>query len=237
MWSGRQDLNLRPHAPKARALPNWATPGFWAILDTRSRIAEERNNISWHLCKASPCSGGRWWIWTTEAYATDLQSAPFDHSGNLPCICWDNGADGRARTDDLLITNQLLYQLSYTSVFSLHIYYMQVPQILFAKIQNFSICFFLLLLYASRWNFNQHLFRFCKMIEPLKKIRNPALFPCISIICKVPQNYSALWKFFPTDYCMHFVRKIFLRKTPHLSQQVWHLSSLRVEIIILEPYR
>ena len=25
-WSGRQDLNLRPHGPKPRALPDCATP-------------------------------------------------------------------------------------------------------------------------------------------------------------------------------------------------------------------
>ena len=42
--------------------------------------------------------------------ATDLQSAPFGHSGTLP------GAGDGTRTRDLLITNQLLYQLSYTSV-------------------------------------------------------------------------------------------------------------------------
>ena len=43
--------------------------------------------------------------------ATDLQSAPFGHSGTLP----NYGAGERTRTPDLLITNQLLYQLSYTS--------------------------------------------------------------------------------------------------------------------------
>ena len=43
--------------------------------------------------------------------ATDLQSAPFGHSGTLP----NNGAGDGTRTRDLLITNQLLYQLSYTS--------------------------------------------------------------------------------------------------------------------------
>ena len=46
---------------------------------------------------------------------TDLQSAPFGHSGTLP---YEVGAGGRTRTPDLLITNQLLYQLSYTSVFN-----------------------------------------------------------------------------------------------------------------------
>ena len=45
--------------------------------------------------------------------ATDLQSAPIGHSGTLPYSI--NGAGGRIRTPDLLITNQLLYQLSYTS--------------------------------------------------------------------------------------------------------------------------
>ena len=58
--------------------------------------------------------------------ATDLQSAPIGHSGTLPYSI--NGAGGRIRTPDLLITNQLLYQLSYTSVESacqLHILYMR----------------------------------------------------------------------------------------------------------------
>ncbi len=54
--------------------------------------------------------------------ATDLQSAPFGHSGTLPYIRVSNkltlfvGAGDGTRTRDLLITNQLLYQLSYTSV-------------------------------------------------------------------------------------------------------------------------
>ena len=33
----------------------------------------------------------------------------------------ENGAGGRTRTPDLLITNQLLYQLSYTSAFDYNI--------------------------------------------------------------------------------------------------------------------
>ena len=45
--------------------------------------------------------------------ATDLQSAPFGHSGTPPYLI---GAGRRIRTPDLLITNQLLYQLSYTSI-------------------------------------------------------------------------------------------------------------------------
>ena len=48
-----------------------------------------------------------------KSLTTDLQSAPFGHSGTLPYFI---GAGGRTRTPDLLITNQLLYQLSYTSI-------------------------------------------------------------------------------------------------------------------------
>ena len=50
-----------------------------------------------------------------KSLTADLQSAPFGHSGTYPyslCV----GAGGRTRTPDLLITNQLLYQLSYTSI-------------------------------------------------------------------------------------------------------------------------
>ena len=45
-----------------------------------------------------------------KAKPADLQSAPFNHSGIRPY-----GAGNRTRTYDLLITNQLLYQLSYAS--------------------------------------------------------------------------------------------------------------------------
>ena len=52
-----------------------------------------------------------------KALPADLQSVPFGHSGNPPYIfCFIGGAGGRTRTPDLLITNQLLYQLSYTSL-------------------------------------------------------------------------------------------------------------------------
>ena len=43
--------------------------------------------------------------------ATDLQSAPFGHSGNHP-----HKADKRTRTVNLLITNQLLCQLSHIGI-------------------------------------------------------------------------------------------------------------------------
>ena len=46
--------------------------------------------------------------------AADLQSVPFGHSGTPPYVVAGFGAGRRTRTPDLLITNQLLYQLSYT---------------------------------------------------------------------------------------------------------------------------
>ena len=47
-----------------------------------------------------------------KAVPADLQSVPFGHSGNHPYK-----ADGRNRTCNLLITNQLLCQLSYIGIF------------------------------------------------------------------------------------------------------------------------
>ena len=46
--------------------------------------------------------------------AADLQSVPFGHSGTPPYSIGSIGAGRRTRTPDLLITNQLLYRLSYT---------------------------------------------------------------------------------------------------------------------------
>ncbi len=53
--------------------------------------------------------------------ATDLQSVGFDHSPTPPICygltqCYDNGAGERTRTTDRLITSEMLYQLSYTSI-------------------------------------------------------------------------------------------------------------------------
>ena len=59
-----------------------------------------------------------------KALPADLQSVPFGHSGNPPywfLLTFAVGAGRRTRTPDLLITNQLLYQLSYTSTLSARI--------------------------------------------------------------------------------------------------------------------
>ncbi len=47
-----------------------------------------------------------------KAEPSDLQSDPFDRSGTPPRI-FKVGAGTKSRTRDLLITSQLLYQLSY----------------------------------------------------------------------------------------------------------------------------
>ena len=54
-----------------------------------------------------------------KSLTADLQSVPFGHSGIPPyslAVLLRIGAGRRTRTPDLLITNQLLYQLSYTGV-------------------------------------------------------------------------------------------------------------------------
>ena len=54
----------------------------------------------------------------SKAKPADLQSVPFGNLGTPPFSVGrkKGGAGGRIRTPDLLITNQLLYQLSYTSL-------------------------------------------------------------------------------------------------------------------------
>ena len=52
----------------------------------------------------------------SKSVTADLQSAPFGHSGTYP---YEVGAGEGNRTPNLLITNQLLCQLSYTSTISM----------------------------------------------------------------------------------------------------------------------
>ena len=85
----RQDLNLRPPGYEPDELPDCSTPRQYKIKSGRRRIR------------------------TFEAIATDLQSAPFGRSGIHP---HKKKADDRTRTDNLLITSQLLCQLSHIGV-------------------------------------------------------------------------------------------------------------------------
>ena len=70
-----------------------------------------------------------------KSLTTDLQSAPFGHSGTLP---YSIGAGGRTRTPDLLITNQLLYQLSYTSILTGTFFVLRYNSITRVFCQQFS---------------------------------------------------------------------------------------------------
>ena len=61
--------------------------------------------------------GGGRWIRTIEGIASRFTVCPLWPLGNSPiCNLSEGGAGRRTRTPDLLITNQLLYQLSYTSI-------------------------------------------------------------------------------------------------------------------------
>ena len=76
-----------------------------------------------------------------KSLTTDLQSAPFGHSGTRPYFVLKfSGAGGRTRTPDLLITNQLLYQLSYTSVFGVCFCFVAVSLRLLYNTTGLPIC-------------------------------------------------------------------------------------------------
>ena len=66
------------------------------------------------------CVGGGGWIRTIEVEDNRFTVCPLWPLGNSPIFTCalkrKLGAGRRTRTPDLLITNQLLYQLSYTSV-------------------------------------------------------------------------------------------------------------------------
>ena len=82
----------------------------------------------------------------SKAKPADLQSVPFGHLGTPPYSVGrkKGGAGGRIRTPDLLITNQLLYRLSYTSVWRLsnsERYYNKESEVCQAINQKFFIFF------------------------------------------------------------------------------------------------
>ena len=79
--------------------------------------AKYKSKIGMHLAMLADFGGGRW-IRTTEGIASRFTVCPLWPLGNSPilnCAVKRGGAGGRIRTPDLLITNQLLYLLSYTS--------------------------------------------------------------------------------------------------------------------------
>ena len=98
-----------------------------------------------------------------KSLTADLQSAPFGHSGTYPYK--KTGAGGRTRTPDLLITNQLLYQLSYTSLSKLFADLSR--RLLEYNTTSFSICqhFF-----AIFFNFFYFIFLGCFLVLNRKKL-------------------------------------------------------------------
>ncbi len=110
-WSGRRGSNSRHAAWKAAALPTELLP-----------------HVGMYTTSFEVKYGGERRIRTFETFVAELQSAPFDRSGISPlshlfqCHSFNStsrlsGAGTRIRTVDLLITSQLLYQLSYAGSF------------------------------------------------------------------------------------------------------------------------
>ena len=126
--SGRRGSNSPPIAWKAIALPNELLPlvftGALAKMnnfthvsamiyfkaDNDQRTFQPTMPDPWLILWAVVDSNHR------SRKTADLQSAPFGRSGICPNIIFEiskfPGATCRNRTNDLLITNQLLYQLS-----------------------------------------------------------------------------------------------------------------------------
>ena len=123
-------LDFQPTPPQSgrgrlwgnrRFLPHWSeadVPPQAADFQRKSVPPNKKSTLLGAFCLV-----GEDGFEPSKSVTTDLQSAPFGRSGILPYInpteagsfC---GAGGRLRTPDLLITNQLLYLLSYTSLVS-----------------------------------------------------------------------------------------------------------------------
>ena len=81
-----KDLNLRPPGYEPDELPDCSTPRYY--------------------------KNGWWWIRTTEGVASRFTVCPLWPLGKPPIY----EADDRTRTDNLLLTNQLLCQLSHIGI-------------------------------------------------------------------------------------------------------------------------
>ena len=66
---------------------------------------------------------GRRWIRTTEAICSRFTVCPLWPLGNPSIWYYYQKADDRTRTDNLLITNQLLCQLSHIGIYIIYAYY------------------------------------------------------------------------------------------------------------------
>ena len=95
-------MNLRPSGYEPDELPDCSTPRYYVVYDMFS--------FSKIFLKKKMDGGG---FEPPKQIAADLQSVPFGHSGIHPYGIVFHKADDRTRTDNLLITNQLLCQLSH----------------------------------------------------------------------------------------------------------------------------
>ena len=95
-------MNLRPSGYEPDELPDCSTPRYYVVYDMFS--------FSKIFLKKKMDGGG---FEPPKQFAADLQSVPFGHSGIHPYGIVFHKADDRTRTDNLLITNQLLCQLSH----------------------------------------------------------------------------------------------------------------------------
>ena len=120
-WSGKRDSNPRPSAWKADALANWAIPARPTNLKIQDGEGRIRTSEGW-ADRFTVCS-----LWPLgnlpEILGKTRPLKPVKHlTLNLqrrtlesPFQLFKTGAGKGTRTPDLLITNQLLYQLSYAS--------------------------------------------------------------------------------------------------------------------------
>ena len=102
------------HAEKMQALFRLCLLSAPKGDSAQSALAAGKKSTFLQTKKASVCLlllVGRGGFEPPKSVTTDLQSAPFGHSGIFPYF----GAGDRNRTNNLLITNQLLCLLSYTS--------------------------------------------------------------------------------------------------------------------------
>ena len=121
-WSGKRDSNPRPSAWKADALANWAIPASSTNLKIQDGEGRIRTSEGW-ADRFTVCS-----LWPLGNLPEILGKTRLSKAGQTPNPNLQRkapesflnqlvktGAGKGTRTPDLLITNQLLYQLSYAS--------------------------------------------------------------------------------------------------------------------------
>ena len=121
-WSGKRDSNPRPSAWKADALANWAIPASSTNLKTQDGEGRIRTSEGW-ADRFTVCS-----LWPLGNLPGILGKTRLSKAGQTSNLILQRkapesflyqlvktGAGKGTRTPDLLITNQLLYQLSYAS--------------------------------------------------------------------------------------------------------------------------